>query len=320
MATSEQIAAPKAASASRTRRWGTAQAQADARLGIALVTPAVITIILIAFYPLLRSIWDSMHKISLRFANQPQPLTWLQNYKDILQDTRWHNALWVTGRVVFVSVGIELVLGMVIALLLNRAFHGRGIVRASILVPWAITTVVSAQMWAWIYDARYGVFNDILLKLHIIHKPVIFLAQPNITIWAMIGAEIWKTTPFMALLLLAGLQLIPADLYEAAAIDGTNGWQNFWKITLPLMKPTILVALLFRTIDAVRIFDLPRVLTNGGPGQSTETLVLYAYNTLFTNLNFGYGSALAVSTFLIVVLVSFLYIKVLGAPAQGGRS
>ncbi len=320
MATTEQTAAPRAANVARTRRWGSSQARADARLGLALVTPAVITIIAIACYPLLRSIWDSMHKISLRFANQPRPLIWLQNYKDILQDARWHNALWVTGRVVFVSVGVELVLGMIIALLLNRAFQGRGIVRASILVPWAITTVVSAQMWSWIYDARYGVSNDILKRLHLITKPIIFLAQPGITIWAMIGAEIWKTTPFMALLLLAGLQLIPADLYEAAAIDGTNGWQNFWKITLPLMKPTILVALLFRTIDAVRIFDLPRVLTNGGPGQSTETLVLYAYNTLFTNLNFGYGSALAVSTFLIVVLVSFLYIKVLGAPAQGSRS
>jgi len=285
MASTEQTATPRATNVARARRWGSSQARADARLGIALVAPAVITIILIAFYPLLRSIWDSMHKLSLRFANQPQPLTWLQNYKDILQDSRWHNALWVTGRVVIVSVGVELILGMIIALLLNRAFHGRGIVRASILVPWAITTVVSAQMWSWIYDARYGVFNDILMKLHIVNKPVIFLAQPGIAIWAMIGAEIWKTTPFMA-----------------------------------LMKPTILVALLFRTIDAVRIFDLPRVLTNGGPGQSTETLVLYAYNTLFTNLNFGYGSALAVSTFLIVVLVSFLYIKVLGAPAQGGRS
>jgi multiple sugar transport system permease protein len=320
MATTEQSAAPLAATPPRTRRWGSTQARADARLGIALVATAVITIILIAFYPLLRSIWDSKHKLSLRFANQPQPLIWLQNYKDILQDPRWHNALWVTGRVVFVSVGVELVLGMIIALLLNRAFHGRGIVRASILVPWAITTVVSAQIWSWIYDARYGIFNDILMRLHVIQKPIIFLAQPNITIWAMIGAEIWKTTPFMALLLMAGMQLIPADLYEAAAIDGTNAWQNFWKITLPLMKPTILVALLFRTIDAVRIFDLPRVLTNGGPGQSTETLVLYAYNTLFTNLNFAYGSALAVSTFLIVVLVSFLFIKILGAPAQGGRS
>jgi multiple sugar transport system permease protein len=186
-------------------------------------------------------------------------------------------------------------------------------------VPWALTTVVSAKMWAWIYDGRYGVFNDLLMRLHVIDKPLIFLVKPELTIWAMTGAEIWKTTPFMALLLLAGLQLIPADIYEAAAIDGTNAWQNFWKITLPLMKPTILVALLFRTIDAVRMFDLPRVLTNGGPGQSTETVVLFSYNTLFTALNFGYGSALAVMTFLIVLLISFFYIKVLGAPTQGGR-
>jgi multiple sugar transport system permease protein len=321
MATTEQTqTAAVTHDTARVRRRKSTQAQADARLGIGLVVPAVITIVVIAFYPLMRAIWDSMHRLSLRFANSPRPFIGLRNYLDILQDSRWHNALWVTARVVIVSVAVELVLGMIIALLLNRAFPGRGIVRAAILVPWAITTVVSAQMWAWIYDARYGVANDILLRLHIIDKPIIFLAQPNVTIWAMIGAEIWKTTPFMALLLLAGLQLIPGDLYEAAAIDGTNGWQNFWRITLPLMKPTILVALLFRTIDAVRIFDLPRVLTNGGPGKSTETLALYAYNTLFTNLNFGYGSALAVMIFVIVLLASIFFIKVLGAPTQGSRS
>lgn len=318
MATEETATTTVGAVTARRRR--STQAQADARLGFALVAPAVITIILVAFYPLGRSVWDSMHTISLRFENRPRPFIGLRNYADVLQDARWHNALWVTLRVVVVSVGVELTLGMIIALLLNRAFKGRGIVRASVLVPWALTTVVSAKMWSWIYDARYGVFNDILMKLHIIDKPIIWLSRPDLTIWAMIGAEIWKTTPFMALLLLAGLQLIPADLYEAAAIDGTNAWQNFWKITLPLVKPSILVALLFRTIDAMRIFDLPKVLTNGGPGQSTESLVLYAYNSLFTSLNFGYGSALAVSVFLIVLLCSFLFIKVLGTPTQGGRS
>jgi multiple sugar transport system permease protein len=178
---------------------------------------------------------------------------------------------------------------------------------------------VSARMWAWIYDGRYGVANDLLMKLGIIDSPLIFLAKPDLAIWAMIGAEIWKTTPFMALLLLAGLQLIPGDIYEAASIDGANAWQQFWRITLPMLKPTILVALLFRTIDAVRMFDLPRVLTNGGPGNSTKTLVLYNYETLFTVFNFGYGSALAVSTFLLVLLISFIFIKVLGAPTQGGR-
>jgi multiple sugar transport system permease protein len=218
-----------------------------------------------------------------------------------------------------VSVAVELVLGMIIALLINRNFVGRGIVRASVLVPWALTTVVSAKMWAWIYDGRYGVANDLLMRLGVIDSPIIFLVRPEVTIWAMIVAEIWKTTPFMALLLLAGLQLISQDLYEAAGLDGASHWQTFWRITLPLLKPTILVALLFRTIDAVRMFDLPRVLTNGGPGKSTETVVLYTYNTFFTSLNFGYGSTLAVMIFLLVMVISFIFIKVLGAPTQGAR-
>ncbi len=208
---------------------------------------------------------------------------------------------------------------MLIALLIDRSFHGRGIVRASVLVPWALTTVVSAKMWAWIYDGRYGIVNDLLTRLHVIDQPIIFLVRPEVTIWAMVAAEIWKTTPFMALLLLAGLQLIPHELYEAAALDGASRWGAFWRITLPLLRPTILVALLFRTIDAVRMFDLPRVLTNGGPGKSTETVVLYTYNTFFTALNFGYGSTMAVMIFLIVLLVSFIFIKVLGAPTQGAR-
>jgi multiple sugar transport system permease protein len=317
MATTERLTSIQSPVQSRVRR--SAQSRADARLGLLLAAPAVAFILLVAFFPLLGTIRDSLFKISLRFANQPRPFIGLQNYGDVLADDRWHNALRVTGQVAGISVAAELVLGMIIALAINRSFAGRGIVRASVLVPWALTTVVSAKMWAWIYDARYGVFNDLLMRLHIIDKPLIFLAKPDLTIWAMIGAEIWKTTPFMALLLLAGLQLIPADIYEAAEIDGASHWQQFWRITLPMMKPTILVALLFRTIDAVRMFDLPRVLTNGGPGVSTETLVLYAYNTLFTSLNFGYGSALAVMSFLIVLLISFIYIKVLGTPTQGGR-
>ncbi len=316
MATVERVAV---AAPARTRVRRSAQARADARLGLILAAPAVAFIVAVAFFPLIGTIRDSLFRISLRFANQPRPFVGLENYANVLQDDRWHNALRVTGLVSGVSVAVELVLGMIIALLINRAFVGRGIVRAAVLIPWALTTVVSARMWAWIYDARYGVFNDILLRLGIIDSPLIFLSKPELTIWAMIGAEIWKTTPFMALLLLAGLQLIPADIYEAAEIDGATGWQAFWRITLPMLKPTILVALLFRTIDAVRMFDLPRVLTNGGPGVSTETLVLYSYNTLFTSLNFGYGSALAVTSFLIVLLISFIYIKVLGAPTQGGR-
>ena len=300
------------------RRWD-AQEGAEARLGLLLAAPAIVTILMIAVIPLAQTIGDSLFQISLKFENAPRPFVGLDNYRSVLGDDSWFNALRVTGLVAGASVAAELVLGMIIALLINRSFRGRGIVRASVLVPWALTTVVAAKMWAWIYDGRYGVANDLLMRLHLIDQPIIFLVKPEVTIWAMIGAEIWKTTPFMALLLLAGLQLIPNELYDATALDGASRWQAFWRVTLPLMKPTILVALLFRTIDAVRMFDLPRVLTNGGPGKSTETVVLYTYNTFFTSLNFGYGSTLAVATFLIVVFVSFIYIKVLGAPTQGAR-
>jgi multiple sugar transport system permease protein len=301
----------------RARR-GTQQ-NAEARLGLLLAAPAIATILLIAVVPLGQTIFDSLFQISLKFENAPRPFVGLANYLLVLGDDDWFNALRVTGLVAVASVAVELVLGMLIALLVDRAFHMRGVVRASVLVPWALTTVVAAKMWAWIYDGRYGVVNDLLMRVGVIDQPIIFLVRPEVTIWAMIVAEIWKTTPFMALLLLAGLQLIPHDLYEAAALDGASRWQSFWRVTLPLLKPTILVALLFRTIDAVRMFDLPRVLTNGGPGKSTETVVLYTYNTFFTSLNFGYGSTLAVMIFLIVVVVSFIYIKVLGAPTQGAR-
>jgi multiple sugar transport system permease protein len=226
--------------------------------------------------------------------------------------------LRVTGMIAGVTVVAELLLGMVMALVMNRAFRGRGIVRASVLVPWALTIVVAAKTWQLIYQADYGVFNRVLNDLGIIDSSKPWIASPTFAIWAMIGADIWKTTPFVALLLLAGLQLIPPDLHEASATDGATRWQSFWRITLPLLKPTILVAVLFRFIDVARMFDLPFVLTNGGPGFETETLTLYTYRTLFTNLAFGVGSALAVTTFVIVLLMSFLFIKVLGAPA-GGR-
>jgi multiple sugar transport system permease protein len=298
---------------------GGSQEHAEARLGLLLAAPALLTILAIAIIPLAQTVGDSLFRISLKFEDAPRPFVGLDNYVSALTDDGWFNALRITTWVTAASVAVELVLGMLIALLINRSFRGRGIVRASVLVPWALTTVVSAKMWAWIYDGRYGIVNDVLLRLGAIDQPIIFLVKPELTIWAMIAAEIWKTTPFMALLLLAGLQLIPSELYEAAALDGASRWQAFWRVTLPLLRPTILVALLFRTIGAVRMFDLPRVLTNGGPGKSTETVVLFTYNTFFTSLNFGYGSTLAVLTFLIVVLVSFVYIKVLGAPTQGAR-
>jgi multiple sugar transport system permease protein len=209
---------------------------------------------------------------------------------------------------------------MIVALAINRSFTGRGPVRASVLIPWALTTVVSAKMWQLMYQTEFGIFNRVLGDLNIITDPIPWLASPDFALWALILAEIWKTTPFAALLLLAGLQLIPSDLYEASELDGASEWSTFWNITLPLLRPTLLVVLLFRFIDVARMFDLPFVLTGGGPGFQTETLTMYTYRVLFTNLQFGMGSALAVTVFLVVLAFSYLFIKVLGAPVGGGGS
>ncbi|HET8629221.1 MAG TPA: sugar ABC transporter permease [Thermomicrobiales bacterium] len=316
MSTPQVVAPPVARVAARARRRWSAQERADARLGVALVVPAMLTIAAVAFLPLARAFWLSLFKINLRFANTPRPFVGLGNYQDIiLNDDRFHNALRVTGTIALTSLTCEMILGMVIALAINRAFFGRGLVRAAVLVPWALTTVVAARMWQLIYQADYGVLNRLLNDVHILSSYKPWIADAALALWAMIGADVWKTTPFVALLLLAGLQLIPHELYEAAAIDGANAWQSFWRITIPLLKPTILVALLFRLIDVARMFDLPFVLTGGGPGTQTETITLYTYRALFTSLQFGRGSALAVLTFVIVLLVSFFFIKVLGAPA-----
>jgi multiple sugar transport system permease protein len=313
------VAATGATAGRRRRRWS-AQQREEARLGLALILPAMIAIALIAFLPLSQTFWLSLWRINRRFAGTPVEFIGLENYRRILfEDDRFVNALRVTGTIAAVTLTAELVLGMLIALAVNRAFRGRGLVRAAVLVPWALTTVVAARMWQLIYQADYGVLNRIFNDLGLISGNKPWIADPKFALWAMIGADIWKTTPFVALLLLAGLQLIPNDLYEAAAIDGTNTWQNFWKITLPLLKPTILVATLFRLIDVARMFDLPAVLTGGGPGTQTETLTLYTYRAIIQNLQIGGGSALAVVTFAIVLLICFLFIKVLGAPAGGGQ-
>lgn len=319
MVSSGQVMAPVAADGAGRRGGGrhSSQERSEALFGLWLVLPAMLTIILVAFVPLGRAFWLSLWRINLRFANTPRTFEGFDNYTAILQDERFHNALRVTGTIAGVSLAAELVLGMLVALAMNRAIAGRGLVRASVLVPWALTTVVVAKMWLLIYQTDYGVFNRVLTDLGLIEQGKAWTVSPTFAIWAMIGADVWKTTPFVALLLLAGLQLIPHDLHEASALDGATAWQSFWRITLPLLKPTILVALLFRLIDVARMFDLPFVLTGGGPGRETETVTLYTYRTLFQNLSFGLGSALAVTTFLIVLLISFVFIKILGAPVGG---
>lgn len=218
-----------------------------------------------------------------------------------------------------VSVFFELVLGIIIALIINRPYVGRGLTRAAVLVPWAIPTVVSARMWNFLYDGQTGIFAHWLVKLGIISDGGVLLSTKGGAFFSVIFADVWKTTPYMALLLLAGLQGISDDLYEAANIDGANRIKQFFYITLPLLKPTIVVSLLFRTLDAFRIFDLIFVLTGGGPGNSTESISMYAYTTMFSQMEFGRGATLSIVVFICVALISIFYIKLLGADVMGSR-
>jgi len=237
----------------------------------------------------------------------------LKHYKDNFTDGRMWKALGNTMVFTVISVSIELVLGLAIALLINKAFFGRGLVRATILIPWAIPTAVSALMWKFLYDGQNGIVAKYFADIGIINNMSDLLTTGAGAMFAVIFADVWKTTPYMALLLLAGLQTIPSSLYEAASIDGATKWQQFIKITLPLLKSSILVALLFRTLDAFRVFDLIFVLTGGGPANSTETISILAYKVMFSQTNFGEGSALAVIVFICVAIISTIYIKILGA-------
>jgi multiple sugar transport system permease protein len=235
-----------------------------------------------------------------------------KHYKDNLSEGRMWKALQNTTVFTIISVFAELVIGLAIAVLINKAFIGRGLVRATILIPWAIPTAVSAYMWKYLYDGQNGIVAKVFEKIGIVDHMTTLLTNSNGAMFSVIFADVWKTTPYMSLLLLAGLQTIPSSLYEAAAIDGAGKWKQFVTITLPLLKSSILVALLFRTLDAFRVFDLVYVLTGGGPANSTETISILAYKVMFGQSNFGEGSALSVIVFVCVAAISMIYIKFLG--------
>lgn len=279
-------------------------------LSYLLVAPALLCIVIIALYPVLDTFRLSLYYMRLQLIGLTKFIGF-QNYITLFSDSRFWAATLNTVIFTIVSVSLELLLGIIMALLMNKKFRGTGIVRAAVLVPWAIPTIVSALMWRFIYNDQFGVLNDISERLGLIHSYRAWLGTPSLAMGAAIFADVWKTAPFMALLLLAGLQNISYDLYESAKVDGAGSMKQFFSITLPLLKPTILVALIFRTLDAFRVFDLIFVLTGGGPGNSTETLSIYAYKTLFRNLDFGLGSAMSVIIFVFVFILAMLYIKLL---------
>lgn len=241
----------------------------------------------------------------------------LKAYGNLIKDTRFWKALGHTLIFTVISVGIELVLGMLLALIMNKAMKGIGLVRTVALIPWAIPTAVSAIIWSYLYDGSYGIVSFLFNKLGIINSQSAMLLTSHGAMSAAIIADVWKTTPYMALLLLAGLQVIDRGLYESSAIDGAGPVVTFFKITLPLVKPSLLVALLFRTLDAFRVYDLIAILTGGGPGNGTESLSIYAYKLMFDQSNYGYSSVVVMGMFVVVAIIAFLYVKVLGADVMG---
>lgn len=240
-----------------------------------------------------------------------------ENFVRVIKDKRVHSTLKFTLVFTLISVFAELILGLSLALIMNKAFRGRGIVRTFSLIPWAIPTSVAALMWSYLYNGSSGIIPHIFTTLRLISSPAAMLNSSTNALWGIIIADVWKTTPYMALLLLGGLQVIPNNLYESSALDGARKWQQFKYITLPLLKPSIFVALLFRTLDAFRVLDLIYVLTGGGPGGSTESLSVYAYKVMFSQTRFGYGSAMVLIMAIVVGLITFIYIKALNVDLIG---
>ncbi|GAB4330547.1 MAG: sugar ABC transporter permease [Leptolyngbyaceae cyanobacterium] len=273
----------------------------EQRTGLYLLLPAVIVLLLVFAYPIGRSIWLGFFAQNLGTELQPI-FVGLDNYIRILGDAHFWQTFGITFRFTVISVLVELILGMAIALVLDRAFRGRDVVRTIALLPWALPTALIALGWTWIFNDQFGIANDILLRLGLIKDGINWLGEPFTATLALIVADVWKTTPFISILLLAGLQSIPVDLYEAYAIEGASPWQRFWQITLPLLMPQIVVAALFRFAQAFGIFDLVQVMTGGGPGGATEVVSLYIYANALRYLDFGYASALIIVTFLVLVL------------------
>src|SRR3954464_2993417 len=304
-----EAASIQAGSAQRRRSRGIP----ERRLARVMVSPSLLLIAVVAAYPIGYAIWLSLHEYSVRVAGLSR-WSGLQNYSTALSDPKFWDAVKTTFIFTGASVVFETLLGLAMAMAMHSAFRGQGVLRTVVLVPWAILTVVTAITWQTIFEPTLGFVNSLLGAIGLPNDTVWLGEQPQALI-VMIIADVWKTAPFMALLLLAGLQVIPDDIYEAARVDGATAWQRFTKITLPLLKPALLVALIFRTLDALRIFDLPWGLTQGQVG--TSTLSTIAEETFQTNRIYGLGSAMAVLTFIIVMAVSLAYIRFIGGNIRG---
>jgi trehalose/maltose transport system permease protein len=297
---------------------GLSLSQQRQRAAFWFLAPMLAALFFVAAWPLLRTIWFSLtntllsdlyggefigfdNYLSIRVLESGRVI-----YRGTLVDPAWWNAVWNTVRFAFVSVFFETVLGLIVALVLNAEFKGRGFVRAAILIPWAIPTIVSAKMWAWMLNDQFGIINDIMLNLGLIDQKIAWTASVDTAMYAVLMVDIWKTTPFMALLILAGLQMVPRDIYEAAKLDGINPVKVFFKITLPLIRPALAVAIIFRMLDALRIFDLVYVLTPNSA--ATKTMSVISRENMIDFDKFAYGAAQSTLLFAIIAIFVSLYI------------
>ena len=270
-----------------------------------LLVPALASIGAVSVYPVLLGLWLSFRDTTL--ASPTDTFIGLGNYRQIVSDGQFWNAWTHTIQFTSASTLLETSFGLMIALVLSERFRGRGIVRAAMLVPWAIPTVVTSKMFGWLFDGQNGIVNYLLRSVGLLQHNVNWYGSPDFALATIIIADVWKTTPFMALLLLAGLQTIPDSLAEASVIDGANAWQRFWYVRLPLLTPTLLIASMFRALDAFRIFDLVYVLTGGGPADATEVLSTFTYKNLFSALQIGYGSTLSTIMFITEIVIALIF-------------
>lgn len=258
-----------------------------------LLSPLIVLVTVFAVYPVVRTIFLSVFTQNLSTGLEPV-FSGLENYSRAFADRHFWETVVRTLWFTFLAVGFELGLGLAAALALHHSAFGRDLARTAALVPWVLPTSALALAWIWMFNDQFGVVNDLLTRAGLLHEPLAWLARPDTAFAALVAADVWKTTPFITILLLAGLQTIPADILEAAQIDGASRWQRFRRITLPLLRPAIFVAVLFRALQSFGIFDLVFVMTGGGPGGSTETVALYTYRNFLRYLDFGYGAALLV--------------------------
>jgi multiple sugar transport system permease protein len=301
-------AQPDIAPAPPVKRGRTANERSERRLAYVLITPAVLLMLAVTAYPIGYAVWLSLQKVSLATPGD-MSFVGLANYQTVLTDRYWWMAFVVTLAITVASVAIELILGMALALVMHRTVFGKGVVRAAVLVPYGIVTVAASYSWYYAWTPGTGYLANLLPQGS---AP---LTQQIPSLGIIILAEVWKTTPFMALLLLAGLALVPEDLLRAAQVDGAGAWKRLIKVTLPLIKPAILVALLFRTLDAFRIFDNIYVLTGGA--NNTGSVSILGYDNLFKGFNLGLGSAISVLIFLCVAVIAFIFIRLFGTSAPG---